>query len=137
MKMCGILYVFLASIVFMTIANQVFAQDRSSVGINVILKPIQTIHVERDDYRNDSVQQVSVSADKGSDQLVSAFGTAVYELTVNKIAMTDSLDQSALISPETLLQGNTNTVVNAITTYQKKNNTPPFETLIVYSIQVN
>lgn len=137
MKVCSIFYAFLASMVFMTMANQLFAQDRGSVGVNVILKPIQTIHLERDSYQSDSVRQVGVSVDRGSNQLVSAFGTAAYELTVDKVAMTDSLNQSTWMFPETLLQRNPNTAVNAITAYHKKNNIPPFETLIVYSIQVN
>lgn len=132
------LYAFLPTVIFVLVANYSQAQQQGSVGINIILKPIQIIQVNDKRDKHNHKQQQKNDVNPNQHGLVNVFGTADYEVTVNKVALSASRSLPAEVSPMAdLYRKGTNAVEKAAITETQEREIDFLQTLILYSIQVN
>ncbi len=113
------------------------AQHRSSVGVHITLLPIQAICIETSDSDAGNAEMGSAYAkDSIDNQKISAFGTAAYELTVDRQESTQLPYPPAWVSaqrePEAP-RGPADTTTEAAQALALPESKP----LVFYSIRVN
>ncbi|GGC32890.1 hypothetical protein GCM10011386_26280 [Parapedobacter defluvii] len=132
MKMSKLIIPLVLAVLGAITAISGFAQSRNQVGINLVLKPIQTIHI--DDKRDQSDRFRKLTSDRNKpNRQVAAFGTTSYQLEVDSILIgTLPIGETAL--PEYVVASKYKAVYlqNKRATYSALFDRP----LLIYSIQV-
>lgn len=120
----GFVYLFLLlAAIAVVLPNPSQAQQRTVVGINIILKPIQTIHV--------------VPASPGTAKRIASFGTSMYGVTVDHMT-NDSLAVLKKLAMAKVIPGNRPDA--AAQPIVRRESRPPATSerrLVVYSIRVH
>lgn len=133
MKTCSIVYLLLTMAGVLPIRFG-FAQHKSSVGVNIIMNPIQTIHIE-DKHARVSEGKEGEDAEKAvDDQKIISFGTSAYQVTVDRKEGLGSGDR-----PVGMLSQRVRTAVRRLSDAvpQRENKQPEGKPLVFYSIRVN
>lgn len=136
MKTRGIVHI-LSTMAGVALSLCGFAQRQGSIGMSIVLKPIQTIQVETRSEKGDSGEKVSAIIDKGyHNQQLTAFGTAAYKITVDQKAGLDPLYQLMQVPPSRE-RPNLGVKVPGMARIREEKDNQKNRTLFLYSIQVD
>lgn len=114
-----------------------FAQSRGHVGVNLILKPIQTIHVESIRDQSNRAEEPRLGQ-KRQNQYVTVFGTTTYQLGVDSVAFINTLCPVDRILPHSVLASKDSAATYSRYGQNKRDVHPDSlsQALVIYSIQV-
>lgn len=137
MKTNGLIIAFILVIIGVSEAIPGVAQPRNCVGVNLILKPIQTIHIEGNRDQPDRAEGSRVDR-KEQNHYVTVFGTTNYQLAVDSVTIVNTSRTVEGILPHLILASKG--IADSYSHYvQNKGNVRPGSlspALVIYSIQV-